>query len=434
MQKGAEGEGCYRHGTAGTGYPSRTMAQTASDRRSTVLFTAFEPSGDAHAAPVIAALRQRDPTLRIAAWGGPRMRAAGAEMLGVTAEDGAMGLAGLAKIGLVHRVRAEAVEWSRKNAVEVHVPVDSPAANFPVVRALRRMGVKTVHLVAPQLWAWGGWRIRKLRRRTDLVLCLLPFEQEWFRLRGVPAAFIGHPVMERRLDAATLDAEALQLPFGLPRIAMLPGSRSQELHANLRSLVDAFSILRRKHPQAVCVLVAANGNLRELARHIVPLMPDGLHVQVGGLDAVLHWCDLALNVSGTVSLDVALHAKPMVGVYGVSPLSLAVSRLLLRSPVRLLPNIIAGRKIVPEFVPTAAGPQAFAAAADGLIGDVRAAEEARAALRAVARCFAGHDSGFEAAAFIDHVRRGGGTEPRELDGVVPAAEAARATSRSQRSP
>jgi len=410
------------------------MAQMASDRRTTVLFTAFEPSGDAHAAPVIAALVQRDPAIRIAAWGGPRMRAAGAEMLGVTAEDGAMGLAGLAKIGLVRRVRAAAVAWSRENAVSVHVPVDSPAANFPVVRALRPLGVKTVHLVAPQLWAWGSWRIRKLRRRTDLVLCLLPFEQEWFRSRGVPAAFIGHPVMERRLDVAQLDADALRLPSGSPRIAMLPGSRSQELHANLRSLMETFALLRQAHPQAVCVLVAANENLRRLGQQIAPTRPSGLHVQVGGLDAVLHWCDLALNVSGTVSLDVSLHAKPMVGVYRISAPSLAVSRLLLRSPVRLLPNIIAGRKVVPEFVPTTAGAQAFAAAADSLIRDSRAAGEARAALRAVVQRFAGHDSGFEAAAFIDHVRRGGSTDAAALDSVVPAARSSRIRAHGMASP
>jgi len=417
-----------------TGYPLRTMAQIASDRRATVLFTAFEPSGDAHAAPVIAALAQRDPSVRIAAWGGPRMRAAGAEMLGITAEDGAMGLAGIAKIGLVRRVRAAAVAWSRENAVTVHVPVDSPAANFPVVRALRPLGVKTVHLVAPQLWAWGGWRIRKLRRRTDLVLCLLPFEQEWFRSRGVPAAFIGHPVMERQLDAARLDADALRLPSGSPRIAMLPGSRSQELHANLRSLVETFARLRQSHGKAVCVLVAANENLRQLAQQMVPAMPSGMHVQVGGLDAVLHWCDLALNVSGTVSLDVALHAKPMVGVYRISAPSLAVSRLLLRSPVRLLPNIIAGRKIVPEFVPTTAGPEAFAAAADSLIRDSHAADEARAALRLVAQLFVGHDSGFEAAALIDHVCRGGSTAAMVLDSVVSAARPSQATAHGKASP
>jgi len=410
------------------------MAHSASESRSTVLFTAFEPSGDAHAAPVIAALRRRDPTIRIAAWGGPRMRAAGAEMLGITAEDGAMGLAGLAKIGLVRRVRAAAVAWSRENAPTVHVPVDSPAANFPVVRALRPLGIKTVHLVAPQLWAWGGWRIAKLRRRTDLVMCLLPFEQEWFRSRGVPAVFIGHPVMERRLDVARLDADALRLPVGTPRIALLPGSRSQELHANLRVLVDTFALLRRTHPEAVCILVATNENFRQLAQQIVPQMPAGLHVQVGGLDGVLHWCDVALNVSGTVSLDITLHAKPMVGVYRISAPSLAVSRLLLRSPVRLLPNIIAGRKIVPEFVPTTAGPETFAAAADGLLRNSQAAREARSALEAVAHRFAGHDSGLEAAALIDHVSRGGSTEAGALDSMVTASHARAAAANATDSP
>jgi lipid-A-disaccharide synthase len=289
-------------------------------------------------------------------------------------------------------------------------------------------------LVAPQLWAWGGWRIAKLRRRTDLVLCLLPFEPEWFRSRGVSAVFIGHPVMERRLDIARLDADALRLPVGTPRIALLPGSRRHELHANLRALVDSFALLRHAHPQAACVLVAANENLRRLAQQIVPAMPDGLHVQVGGLDGVLHWCDLALNVSGTVSLDIALHAKPMVGIYRISAPSLAVSSLLLRSPVRLLPNIIAGRKIVPEFVPTTAGPEAFAAAADGLLRSSQAAQEARSALEAVARRFAGHDSGFEAAALIDHVSRGGSTEAGALDSVVAASHTRAAAANCTDSP
>jgi lipid-A-disaccharide synthase len=210
----------------------RTMSVANVAGSRTILFTAFEPSGDAHAAPVIRALLEQDPSVRIAAWGGPRMREAGAEMIGITAEDGAMGLAGLGKINMVRRVRREVSEWSLANRVVLHVPVDSPAANFPVVKAIRPRGIRTVHLVAPQMWAWGEWRLAKLRRLTDLVLCLLPFEEEWFRTRGVTAKFVGHPVLHTPLDLPQLREQASHLPGGAPRILILPGSRSGEVRRN----------------------------------------------------------------------------------------------------------------------------------------------------------------------------------------------------------
>ncbi len=383
------------------------MAASHMNAPRTVLFTAFEPSGDAHAAPVIQALRVLDPTLRIAAWGGPRMRAAGAEMIGITAEDGTMGLAGIKKIGLVRRVRREVADWSLVNRVVLHVPVDSPAANFPVVKVLRPRGIRTVHLVAPQLWAWGGWRIKKLRRLTDLVLCLLPFEEAWFRERGVQAAFIGHPVINRALDEAAVEASLRHMPSGSPRLAMLPGSRSQELHANLRPMVDTFIELQGRHRGMVGVIVAANQNLAQLAVHLLPSMPNGLHIVVGELDGALRWCDLALNVSGTVSLDVTRHAKPMVGIYRVNPISAVLSSLVLRSPFRLLPNVIAGREVVPEFVPTSQGSAAFADAADAFLRDTRRAAEARAALHRLLGQFSGHHPGREAAALILRVMERG---------------------------
>lgn len=375
-----------------------SMARGSSAR--TILFTAFEPSGDAHAAPVIRSLLAQDPSLRIAAWGGPRMREAGAEMIGITAEDGAMGLAGLGKIALVRRVRREVSEWSQANRVVLHVPVDSPAANFPVVRALRPRGIRTVHLVAPQVWAWAEWRIGKLRRLTDLVLCLLPFEEAWFRERGVQAAFIGHPVINRSFDDAALTEAARHLPSGSPRLAILPGSRSQELRANLRAMVETFIELQGRHRGMVGVVVAANEALGRLALDLTPSLPNGLHVTVGGIDAALRWCDLALNVSGTVSLDVARHGKPMVGIYRVTWPSYLVSKLVLRAPHRLLPNIIAGREIVPEFVPTALGPAAFADAADEFLRDSRKAAETSAALTRTMAAYAGHRPGPEAAALI----------------------------------
>ncbi|MFM8732025.1 MAG: lipid-A-disaccharide synthase, partial [Phycisphaerales bacterium] len=163
----------------------------------TVLVTAFEPSGDAHAAPLVRALRAQAPDVRVVGWGGPRMREAGCEMAGETARDGAMTLVGLRKIMEVRRTVREIRAWAAANPVDVHVPVDSPAANWHIASWMKRHGrgadggSRVVNLVAPQLWAWAPWRNRKWRRTSAAILCLLPFEEAWFRAGGVRAHFVG---------------------------------------------------------------------------------------------------------------------------------------------------------------------------------------------------------------------------------------------------
>ena len=129
-----------------------------------LLFTAFEPSGDAHAAPVIQELLRRVPGLKIYAWGGPLMAEAGAHIVQETGLDGAMGLNALAKVSAVRREIRRIRDWSKAYRVLAHVAVDSPAANFPICKEMKAHGARIVHLVAPQLWAWGGWRVGKLRR------------------------------------------------------------------------------------------------------------------------------------------------------------------------------------------------------------------------------------------------------------------------------
>jgi len=365
-----------------------------------VLFTAFEPSGDAHAAPVIAELRRRHPDLQVVAWGGPRMEAAGATIIERSADDGAMGLSALSRVGVVRRHQAAIARWAQAHRVAVHVPVDSPAANFPVARRMRARGVRVCHLVAPQLWAWGPWRLGKLRRSTDCVLCLLPFEEKWFRDRQVPARFIGHPVINRSIapDAA---ARASELPPGSPRVLLLPGSRSSEVRRNLPLLLRAMTELQSRRRGLTALLVAANEDLLALVRSMLGgSVPSGLHLVAGDLDAAIAWSDLALCVSGTVSLDLTRHAKPMVGVYKVSLLSWLGAKALLTTPHRLLPNILAGDRIVPEFVPHAGGAEPVFRAADALLADQARMRAAHAALKRVLQPYQGHHPAEEAAQSI----------------------------------
>ncbi len=373
-----------------------------------ILFTAFEPSGDAHAAPVIRALRARDPSRPIFAWGGPRMAAAGAEVVEQTAGDGVIAVPSLKRIGSFFGELKRIETFAARNRVALHVPVDSPAANTPIAQRLRRGGARVVHLVAPQYWAWGPWRRKKLQRITDLVLCLLPFEEQWFRERGIPAKFVGHPVINREIDRGELDERAKGLPRGRPRILMLPGSRSSEIRKNLALLMRVFAELQALRHGTGGLIVAATPEIAAGIRAKYPSLPTGLHVVSGDargggndiLDAAVHWCDVALTVSGTVSLDVARQMKPMVGVYRTSPLGVVVAKIMLRIPDRLLPNVLAGERIVPEFVPYCGGPGRIVEAVETYLKDSRVAAEAQLSLKRVLTQFRGHDFATESSSAI----------------------------------
>ena len=264
------------------------------------------------------------------------MEAAGATLLERTADGGSMGLNALRRGLAVRRQIGRITSWARGRRVVAHVAVDSPAANFPIAKAMRASGVHVVHLVAPQIWGWARWRIRKLRRLTSLVLCVLPFEEQWFSERKVPARFIGHPAVNRTIDLAALRERMHGLPQGAPRLGIFPGSRGHEVRANTRQLVDVYTELQGRHAGMCGVIVATNPQLARIIRRRVSVFPSGLHMITGSVDAVIAWCDLALAVSGTITLDIAAHRKPMIGVYRTGLASWLMAKLLVRSPHRLL--------------------------------------------------------------------------------------------------
>jgi len=328
----------------------------AAGSRPALLFTAFEPSGDDHAAAVVAELRRRHPDLPIYGWGGPKMERAGATIIERTGHDAVMGMPGLAKILEHKRINGRIRRWLDQNPVAVHIPVDSPAANFPICKMTKARGIRVVHLVAPQIWAWGPWRIKKLRRLTDLVLCLLPFEEAWFLTRGVRAKFIGHPLFDHPLDEADLDRRAAALPReGTPKLALMPGSRPAELSSSLPVLLDAFRRLQQITPGIRGVVAATKPEVAAALRARAESLggwPEGLEVLAGDTDAVVRWCDYALVVSGTVTLQVAKQRRPMVTFYRPNRLMyLAVIRWIVSTPHFTLPNLIAEKRIVPELIP-----------------------------------------------------------------------------------
>jgi lipid-A-disaccharide synthase len=339
-----------------------------------ILFTAFEPSGDDHASAVIAQLKAQYPKLRIYAWGGRKMREAGAEVIELTGDDAVMGMPGLAKIKEHQRLNANIEQWLASNPIAVHVPVDSPAANFPVCKLTKAAGARVTHLVAPQLWAWAPWRIRKLRRLTDHVMCVLPFEQDWFRLRGVEATFVGHPLFDEKLDLSELDHQIEDWTRGEQNIALMPGSRPSEMKKNFPLILGAYIKLNNEHKDMRGIVAATREEteptLRAIAKDAGLDWPDSLEIRFASTDAVVRWCDLAMVVSGTVTLQIARQHKPMVIVYKLGRIAWTlIARWLIRTDYITLPNLIAGREIAPELVPHFGGSEPIADRVVGLLED-----------------------------------------------------------------
>ncbi len=336
------------------------------------------------------------------------MERAGATLVERTGDDAVMGMPGLAKIREHQRINVRIEEWLQANPVAVHVPVDSPAANFPICAITRKHGARVVHLVAPQIWAWGRWRIHKLRRLTDLVLCLLPFEEGFFTNRRVPARFIGHMLFDKVLDTEELDRRGAEFGTGEPRIAMMPGSRPDELNRHLEVMLRAFEAIRAKHPQAVGVVAATTPrvaeHLRSLATQRLGRWPEAVQLVAQDTDAVIRWCTLALVKSGTVTLQVAKQNKPMVVFYSKSnPALYFLAKTVLSTKHFSLPNVLAHRRIVPEFIPHYGGPEPIVDAAMRLIDDAEFLAEQRRDLASVVAGFSGRNASALAADAIEEI-------------------------------
>ena len=325
-----------------------------------VLFSCFEPSGDVLAAETIATLRRSRPDLKIYGLGGPQMQAAGAELLEHTTQHGTMFLETFRQV-FSHRQRVRRIrEWLTDHPIVALVPVDSPAGNWSICRAVRdtQPDAKIIHLVAPQIWAWAPWRIRRLRRLTDHVLCLLPFEESWLLDRGVQATFVGHPAFDPPGDAPAGSGD--ELPDGTPRLALLPGSRRSEIARNWPTMVKAFVELSARHDRLEGVIAALDdrkaAQLREVTtRTIGDTWPDRLTLTTGRAEAVLDWCDAAIVASGTVTLQVTARLKPMVVMYNMNRGTALIAACVIATRTFTLPNLVSewaglGRA-VPELVP-----------------------------------------------------------------------------------
>jgi lipid-A-disaccharide synthase len=371
-----------------------------------VLFTAFDADGDELAAPVVRELASRAPELALHACGGAAVQAAGARLLERTVESGGAAAAAALFERLPSGRRLSMLgDWAAGHRVAVHVAVGGAAENRPVARAMRAAGARVVHLGAPPLREGGRLRAARLRRVTSMVLCTLPYEEEWFRRRDIPARFIGHPSINRAVDVEALRALTYGLPQGAPRLALLPGRRAGDIRANMRLLGEVYAELQARHAGLCGVIVADAPEQAQLIKRRLRVFPTGLHLTISPCAPVVAWSDLVFVTGAEAAIEAMVQRKPMIGVSRSGLLAWLAARFLPGSGWRLLPNMIAEHEVVPEFIPHVGGAAPIVRQATRILLDSKRSAIQAEELHRVCLRFANHRPAEEAARAIVEVLR-----------------------------
>jgi lipid-A-disaccharide synthase len=318
------------------------------------LVSAGEASGDMYAAGVVEHLRQRLPAARFFGCAGAKLQAEGVEPV-VDAAD--LSVVGLAEV--VHHLPRIYGEYrklageARKRKPVAALLTDNPDFHLRLARRLKEAGTPVFYLVAPQAWAWRPGRVKTIRALVDRLFCLFPFEEAWFRERGVNATYIGHPLAARARVRRSRDEflERYGLSSDKRVLALLPGSRAGEARRHLGTLLEAAGELRRKFDLNVVLATPSGFRERGVLRTFrEPIGAQSIQiVENDTWDAIGH-ADLALAASGTVTIEAAVLGTPMVTFYKVTPLSWYAGRHLVKVPFLSMVNLVAGRQIVPELM------------------------------------------------------------------------------------
>ena len=351
------------------------------------LVSAGEASGDMYAAGVVARLSQRYPSAEFYGSAGPKLEKAGVTPVIDFAKLGVVGLAEVAgHLPGIYREYRKLIRFAHQHPPDAAILTDSPDFHLRLARHLKRLKVPVFYLVAPQVWAWRQGRVKTIRELVDALFCLFPFEEAWFRSRGVNATYIGHPLATIVRTKLSRDEffERHRLPNDTRLLALLPGSRSGEVRRHLPVLLQAVAELRRRF--ALSLVLATPQNFQ--ARGSLATFKERIHassiqiVENETWDCIAH-SDLALAASGTVTVEAAVLGTPMVTFYKVTPASWWAGRRLVKVPFLSMVNLIAEREIVPELIQQDMTPAKIAAAAEELLTSPERANRMRADLAAV---------------------------------------------------
>ncbi|MCM2255029.1 MAG: lipid-A-disaccharide synthase [Vicinamibacteria bacterium] len=331
-----------------------------------VLISSGEPSGDLYAAELLRHLKERVPGTTAFGLGGDHLAEQGASLVAHVRDLAVIGLVEVVKhLPRLRRIFAEVLARADRERPDVAVLVDYPDFNLRLARELAKRGIPVVYYISPQVWAWRPGRLKQIRRDVAHMLVIFPFEEAVYHQAQVPVTFVGHPLVEllRRDEDRAGFLRTHRLDPARPLVGLLPGSRKQEVAHNLPPIVDAVGQLLRSGRDAQFLLALAPALDAAPIEHAFRELP--VRMVRGGAHAILSACDAAVVASGTATVEAALLDAPTVVVYRLSALSYLLGRPFVKVSRFAMPNLVAGRDVLPELIQ------------DGFTGETVATEVAR---------------------------------------------------------
>ncbi|UCG15396.1 MAG: lipid-A-disaccharide synthase [Phycisphaerales bacterium] len=318
-----------------------------------IFISAAEPSADLHGASLIRAMRRICPRARFAGVAGPAMRDEGCWAIFDMCGASAMLAAAVRSAGSARRMWATARAHLAEYPFDAAVVIDSPTLHLPLAKHAKRLGVPVFYFIAPQVWAWGEFRTGRIRRRVDRMAVILPFEEEFFRSRGIDATFVGHPLFETLMARSVDEVVSQQIKDrGSPIVALMPGSRKHVVREVLPGQLRVAARVAARFTNAHFPISVANPQVRQVAGPLIDKSGLPISVHTGSNGEMLTAADVVLVASGTATLEAAYYHTPMVVMYNGSKWGYRlIGRWLIRTRHLSLVNILAGREVVPEFMP-----------------------------------------------------------------------------------
>ena len=335
-----------------------------------IFIIACEPSGDSHGAHLVEALKKIAPGIEFTGLGGPQMAQAGVRLLEDMTKISALGLGDVLRLYFTYRkIFYRALGEVEKIKPDALILIDSPAFNLRFAKKIKKR-FPVIYYISPQIWAWGGRRIHTIKKTISKMLVILPFEKEMYDKAGVPCEFVGHPL----LDSMEVGADRSRLRAGLGiqaherAIGILPGSREKEVKRILPLMLESAMALKKKMPETVFFLTPSpnvsrnvyDGIVRKFSGFEVRYSEKFMHDTVAAMD-------FAFVTSGTATLETALLGTPFFLFYKASWTTYVLGRQLIRVPFLGLVNLLAGKRVVPEFIQTDIHPETIAHEAEVLL-------------------------------------------------------------------
>jgi len=314
----------------------------------TIFFSVGEPSGDLHGANLIRQLQSRCENFQAVGYGGPEMAKAGCRL---HADLTALAVMWFARVVLnLHkfwRLFRQADRFFRQQRPDAVVLIDYPGFNWWIARCAKAHGIPVFYYTPPQIWSWASWRVKKMRRFVDHILCSLPFEEEWFRQRGCNATFVGHPFFDE-VTRHQYDEPFIEQHRNGLLVAILPGSRTQEVTHNLKWFLKAAALISAEVPDVRFAIAAFRPHQAEFARREVAAAGLPIETCLGKTPELIRVADCCMSVSGSVSLELLYHTTPTVILYWISRPAYFVQRFFRKVKYITLVNLLSTGELYPE--------------------------------------------------------------------------------------